>query len=67
MADPPEIGLDVAGAKRALREADAVCFDVDSTVCAEEGIDVLAAFCGAGEVRHVPPPPSIPTPATFRS
>ena len=32
-----------------LKKADAVCFDVDSTVCAEEGIDVLAAFCGAGE------------------
>lgn len=31
-----------------LRSADAVCFDVDSTVCAEEGIDVLAAHCGAG-------------------
>ncbi|KAL3697411.1 hypothetical protein R1sor_011487 [Riccia sorocarpa] len=31
------------------READAVCFDVDSTVCEDEGIDELAAFCGAGE------------------
>ncbi|CAM9804397.1 unnamed protein product, partial [Choristocarpus tenellus] len=27
----------------------AVCFDVDSTVCTEEGIDVLAEFCGASE------------------
>lgn len=27
----------------------AVCFDVDSTVIAEEGIDVLADFCGAAE------------------
>jgi phosphoserine phosphatase len=26
-----------------------VCFDVDSTVCTDEGIDELAAFCGAGE------------------
>jgi len=26
-----------------------VCFDVDSTVCEDEGIDELAAFCGAGE------------------
>ena len=26
--------------------ADAVCFDVDSTVCTEEGIDVLAKYCG---------------------
>jgi phosphoserine phosphatase len=25
-----------------------VCFDVDSTVCTDEGIDELAAFCGAG-------------------
>ena len=29
--------------------ADAFCFDVDSTVCTDEGIDELAAFCGAGE------------------
>jgi phosphoserine phosphatase len=31
------------------RHAQAVCFDVDSTVCEDEGIDELAAFCGAGE------------------
>lgn len=31
------------------KKADAVCFDVDSTVCEDEGIDELAAFCGAGE------------------
>eukprot|EP00904_Undaria_pinnatifida_P005881 jgi/Undpi1/2422/HiC_scaffold_13.g05803.m1 len=42
-------GLDVEGAKAALRKAQAVCFDVDSTVIAEEGIDVLADFCGAAE------------------
>ncbi|KAM7279235.1 hypothetical protein ACFE04_006369 [Oxalis oulophora] len=30
------------------RKADAVCFDVDSTVCVDEGIDELAEFCGAG-------------------
>ncbi|XP_067010846.2 phosphoserine phosphatase isoform X2 [Anabrus simplex] len=29
--------------------ADAVCFDVDSTVIQEEGIDELAKFCGKGE------------------
>lgn len=29
--------------------ADAVCFDVDSTVCLDEGIDELADFCGAGQ------------------
>eukprot|EP00271_Cylindrocystis_brebissonii_P005280 TRINITY_DN1724_c1_g1_i1.p1 TRINITY_DN1724_c1_g1~~TRINITY_DN1724_c1_g1_i1.p1 ORF type:complete len:327 (-),score=54.15 TRINITY_DN1724_c1_g1_i1:652-1632(-) len=33
----------------AWRLADCVCFDVDSTVCVDEGIDELAAFCGAGE------------------
>lgn len=32
-----------------LRKACAVCFDVDSTVITEEGIDALAAECGVGE------------------
>lgn len=32
-----------------LRNADAVCFDVDSTVIKEEGIDELAKFCGKGK------------------
>ncbi|PWZ29844.1 Phosphoserine phosphatase, chloroplastic [Zea mays] len=32
-----------------LRNADAVCFDVDSTVILDEGIDELADFCGAGK------------------
>ncbi|XP_030747197.1 phosphoserine phosphatase [Sitophilus oryzae] len=31
-----------------LRRVDAVCFDVDSTVIREEGIDELAKFCGKG-------------------
>jgi len=31
------------------RKGDAVCFDVDSTVCLDEGIDELADFCGAGK------------------
>lgn len=31
------------------RSAGAVCFDVDSTVCLDEGIDELADFCGAGK------------------
>eukprot|EP00250_Pteridium_aquilinum_P007379 c17109_g1_i1 orf=296-1174(+) len=31
------------------RSAEAVCFDVDSTVCMDEGIDALGEFCGAGE------------------
>ncbi len=32
-----------------LLQADAVCFDVDSTVITEEGIDVLADYLGKGE------------------
>mmetsp|Transcript_17849 Transcript_17849/g.24696 ORF Transcript_17849/g.24696 Transcript_17849/m.24696 type:complete len:317 (+) Transcript_17849:40-990(+) len=32
-----------------LLKAEAVCFDVDSTVCTDEGIDELAAFLGAGD------------------
>ena len=31
------------------READAVCFDVDSTVCPSEGIDDLAEYLGKGD------------------
>ncbi|KAL3852111.1 hypothetical protein ACJMK2_015794 [Sinanodonta woodiana] len=35
------------------RSADAVCFDVDSTVLEDEGLDELAEFCGVGlEVRE---------------
>lgn len=35
--------------KGILRTADAVTFDVDSTVIQEEGIDELAKFCGKGD------------------
>lgn len=38
-----------AEALKIWRSADAVCFDVDSTVCLDEGIDELADFCGAGQ------------------
>ncbi|KAF0742581.1 hypothetical protein Ae201684_002482 [Aphanomyces euteiches] len=38
-----------AFARTTWQQAQAVCFDVDSTVCSEEGIDVLAAYCGQGE------------------
>ncbi|KAL9227319.1 hypothetical protein vseg_003021 [Gypsophila vaccaria] len=31
------------------RNVEAVCFDVDSTVCIDEGIDEFAEFCGAGK------------------
>lgn len=39
----------VLEAKRIIHSADIVCFDVDSTVIVEEGIDELADFCGKGE------------------
>ena len=35
--------------KAIFRKAQAVCFDVDSTVVTDEGIDVLAAYLGKGE------------------
>ncbi|XP_076245724.1 phosphoserine phosphatase [Calliopsis andreniformis] len=35
--------------KAIWRKADAVTFDVDSTVIREEGIDELAKFCGKGD------------------
>jgi phosphoserine phosphatase len=44
------VGLHIDAAKDALRSADAVCFDVDSTVITEEGIDVLAEYLGQYEV-----------------
>ena len=31
------------------RKADAVCFDVDSTLVTIEGLDTLAQYCGVGE------------------
>lgn len=39
----------VLEAKEIIRTADIVCFDVDSTVIQEEGIDELAEFCGKGQ------------------
>jgi len=38
------VGNDTGEAMYSLYTADAVCFDVDSTVINEEGIDVLADF-----------------------
>lgn len=35
--------------QKILKQADAVCFDVDSTVIREEGIDELAKFCNKGD------------------
>lgn len=43
------IGKDIQGAIENLAKADCVCFDVDSTVVDEEGIDVLADHLGLGE------------------
>ena len=31
------------------RRADCVCFDVDSTVCTDEGVDELATFLNVGK------------------
>jgi len=42
-------GKNIQHAMECLVKADAVCFDVDSTVIREEGIDVLADFLGKGE------------------
>ncbi|XP_022194688.1 phosphoserine phosphatase isoform X2 [Nilaparvata lugens] len=39
----------MADARSVWPVADAVCFDVDSTVIQEEGIDELAKYCGHGE------------------
>ncbi len=39
-------GRDVAKAMSTLRRAQAVCFDVDSTILQEEGIDILARWVG---------------------
>lgn len=36
-------------AREIWRQADAVCFDVDSTLIRIEGIDYLAKLCGAEE------------------
>lgn len=39
----------VSEAKDIVQSADIVCFDVDSTVIVEEGIDELAEYCGKGQ------------------
>ncbi|XP_072262231.1 phosphoserine phosphatase [Pyxicephalus adspersus] len=54
----------VSQLKELFRRADAVCFDVDSTVIKEEGIDELAKFCGVGDaVAEIFLP--LPTPSGF--
>lgn len=49
LSNKDHVGNDVFGAMYSLATADCVCFDVDSTVIQEEGIDVLAAYLGYGE------------------
>ena len=36
-------------AMKIWRNADTVCFDVDSSLLKDEGLDELAEFCGVGE------------------
>jgi len=55
-ADPSHIPTTMApnlsNKERAVltwRQADAVCFDVDSTVIQDEGLDQIAEFCGVGD------------------
>lgn len=43
-----EISKRVSEAAEILAKSKVVCFDVDSTVIKEEGIDELALFCGKG-------------------
>ncbi|KAL7558313.1 hypothetical protein ACA910_019345 [Epithemia clementina (nom. ined.)] len=43
------IGNDIPLAMESFLKADCVCFDVDSTVIQEEGIDVLADYLGKGQ------------------
>merc|ERR1740138_230086 len=42
-------GTRVDHARACIKAADAVCFDVDSTVVTSEGIDDLAAYLGCGD------------------
>ncbi|XP_035895879.1 phosphoserine phosphatase isoform X2 [Anopheles stephensi] len=45
---PTELSKRTTEAREALKKAQIVCFDVDSTIITEEGIDELAQFCGKG-------------------
>ena len=46
--NPELIGTNVPMSVEAFVNADCVCFDVDSTIIQEEGIDVLAEYLGKG-------------------
>lgn len=41
--------IPLSGVKRIFNSCNAVCFDVDSTVIQEEGVDVLASFAKCGD------------------
>jgi phosphoserine phosphatase len=43
------MAMDASEARALWRQAQTVCFDVDSTLSPDEGIDVLAAYAGVGE------------------
>jgi phosphoserine phosphatase len=49
MTNTQDKGKRVKQAAEILKKSDIVCFDVDSTVIKEEGIDELAKFCGKGQ------------------
>lgn len=49
LVDDPPSPQSLSWVRTRLSHADAVCFDVDSTVSAEEGIDVLAEHVGQGD------------------
>lgn len=46
MSRQPTIATTESTTRAMFRGADAVCFDVDSTVCMDEAIDELASFAG---------------------
>ena len=50
--------------RKYFQEADCVCFDIDSTVITEEGIDVLAASCGK---ENTPPVDTAKLNLSFRA
>jgi phosphoserine phosphatase len=43
------MNININIAKESLKNADAICFDVDSTILCEEGINVLAESLGVGD------------------
>lgn len=47
-AAAPVLAKRIAEAREKLKSAQIVCFDVDSTIITEEGIDELAQYCGKG-------------------